>query len=165
MLQWKATQSNFDLAREAQTSTKNMEAMTQAMHTIAHETKMEAVNMRIITLVTLFFLPGTFVSVSVALYLVAALGLTPIETLMSTPIVHYPEDQRIVNRDALNLFLAISLPLLAVTIITCFGLYKWHKARTAQARRRLEVCESGVWSDTVLHLKSLSKPVPTSSMV
>lgn len=142
-----------------------MEDMTQAMHTIAHETKMEAVNMRIITLVTLFFLPGTFVSVSVALYLVAALGLTPTETLMSTPIVHYPEDQRIVNRDALNLFLAISLPLLAVTIIACFGIYKWRKAQTAQAISRFEECESGHCSDTVLQLKSLSKHAPRISMV
>lgn len=164
MLQWKATQSNFDLAQEAQTSTKNMEAMTQAMHTIAHETKMEAVNMRIITLVTLFFLPGTFVSVSVALYLVAAFGLTPMETLMSTPIVHYPDDQRIVNRDALSLFLAISLPLLAFTIITCYALYKWHKARVARSRR-LEECGSGIWSDTVLQLKNLTKHAPRISMV
>jgi hypothetical protein len=83
MLQWKSAQFNSQLAARAQTSAENMEAMTQAMHTIAHETKMEAANMRIITLVTLFFLPGTFVSVSVALCLVAALRLTPVETLMS----------------------------------------------------------------------------------
>jgi hypothetical protein len=41
-----------------------MEKMTGAMHTLAHQTRLEATNMRIITLVTLFFLPGTFVSVS-----------------------------------------------------------------------------------------------------
>jgi len=34
------------------------------MHTLARKTKSEAVSMRIITLVTLFFLPGTFLSVS-----------------------------------------------------------------------------------------------------
>ena len=165
MLQWKATQSNLDLAQDAQTSTKNMETMTQAMHTIAYDTKMEAVNMRIITLVTLFFLPGTFVSVSAALYLVAALGLTPMETLMSTPIVHYPDDQRIINRDALNLFIAISIPLLAITIITCYGLYKWHRARMARSMRRIEECESGIWSDTVLHLKTLARHAPRVSKV
>jgi hypothetical protein len=66
MLQWKNAQLNFFLAQRAQTSATNMERMTEAMHTIAHQTKMEAANMRIITLVTLFFLPGTFVSVSAA---------------------------------------------------------------------------------------------------
>lgn len=41
-----------------------MEAMTEAMHHIAVKTKQETVSMRVITLVTLFFLPGTFISVS-----------------------------------------------------------------------------------------------------
>ena len=38
--------------------------MTEAMHLIAVKTKEETVSMRVITLVTLFFLPGTFISVS-----------------------------------------------------------------------------------------------------
>lgn len=41
-----------------------MEDVTVSMQKIADETKQEAINMRIITLVTLVFLPGTFVSVS-----------------------------------------------------------------------------------------------------
>ena len=41
-----------------------MENMTRQMHKIAVKTEKETVSMRIITLVTLFFLPGTFVSVS-----------------------------------------------------------------------------------------------------
>lgn len=134
-----------------------MEVMTEAMHTIAHETKMEAANMRIITLVTLFFLPGTFVSVSVVLYLMVALGLTPVETLMSTPIVHYPDDQRIVNRDALKLFLAISLPLLAVTIITWYALYHWHKARRAGPERELEQCQTRLASHQSLDCQEVCK--------
>lgn len=69
MLQWQNAQLNFDLAQRAQTSATNMERMTEAMHEIAHQTKMEAANMRIITLVTLFFLPGTFVSVGHAVLL------------------------------------------------------------------------------------------------
>lgn len=47
-----------------QQSTENMEVMTKDMHIIAQKTKQETVSMRIITLVTLFFLPGTFISVS-----------------------------------------------------------------------------------------------------
>jgi hypothetical protein len=52
------------LAEKAQESAENMESMTREMHTIAQKTKIETVSMRIITLVTLFFLPGTFISVS-----------------------------------------------------------------------------------------------------
>jgi Mg2+ and Co2+ transporter CorA len=43
--------------------TKNMQDMTQDMQELTRKTKQETVSMRIITLVTLFFLPGTFISV------------------------------------------------------------------------------------------------------
>lgn len=55
--------TNLLLARETQQSALRMEAMTREMQAIAHKTKAETVSMRIITLVTLFFLPGTFISV------------------------------------------------------------------------------------------------------
>jgi hypothetical protein len=41
-----------------------MEQLTDSMHVIAKKTERETVSMKIITLVTLFFLPGTFISVS-----------------------------------------------------------------------------------------------------
>jgi hypothetical protein len=56
-------ESSKILAQKAQESAYHMEVMTQDMHEIARKTKQEAVSMRIITLVTLFFLPGTFISV------------------------------------------------------------------------------------------------------
>ncbi|GAB7323066.1 hypothetical protein MBLNU13_g05583t1 [Cladosporium sp. NU13] len=139
-LQWRSSQTDSHLAHRAQLSAENMEVMTEAMHTIAHETKMEAANMRIITLVTLFFLPGTFVS-----------------TLMSTPIVHFPDEQRIVNLDALKLFLAISLPLLAVTIVTWYALYYWHKARRAEPERELEQCQTRLASPQFLDCQEVHK--------
>ena len=51
------------LAGKAHESTCNMETVTREMHIIAQKTKQETVSMRVITLVTLFFLPGTFISV------------------------------------------------------------------------------------------------------
>ncbi|KAL8831871.1 MAG: hypothetical protein Q9191_000623 [Dirinaria sp. TL-2023a] len=45
-------------------STKNMMSMTDDMNDIARKTKIETVSMKVITVVTLFFLPGTFISVS-----------------------------------------------------------------------------------------------------
>ena len=40
-----------------------MEDMTKDMNKLALQTKEETVSMKIITLVTLFYLPGTFISV------------------------------------------------------------------------------------------------------
>jgi hypothetical protein len=57
------------LAERAQQSAVKMESMTERMYEIADKTKQETVSMRIITLVTLFFLPGTFISVSSNPYL------------------------------------------------------------------------------------------------
>lgn len=120
-----------------------MERMTEAMHTIAHQTKMEAANMRIITLVTLFFLPGTFVSVRIANNFYNAFQLIKKQTLMSTPIVHYPDDQRIINHDALLLFLAMALPLLVITVVVWLGLY-WHKKRTEERERLAQSIQAAV---------------------
>lgn len=43
--------------------------MTNEMSGIARKTKTETVSMKIITLVTLFFLPGTFIAVSLSFFL------------------------------------------------------------------------------------------------
>src|ERR1700684_4113998 len=51
--------------------TRNMETLTKEMNELAKKTKQETVSMRIITLVTLFFLPGTFISVGACLMLFA----------------------------------------------------------------------------------------------
>jgi hypothetical protein len=63
-MNYRSTEASMMLAKRAQQSTENMEVMTKDMHIIAQKTKQETVSMRIITLVTLFFLPGTFISVS-----------------------------------------------------------------------------------------------------
>ena len=42
--------------------------MTENMSEIARKTKTETVSMKIITLVTLFFLPGTFISVGLFIF-------------------------------------------------------------------------------------------------
>jgi len=56
-------ESNKLLAQRAQASQEHMEKMTDYMSALAEKTQQETVSMRIITLVTLFFLPGTFISV------------------------------------------------------------------------------------------------------
>lgn len=47
-----------------------MEEMTARMQEIANRTEKETVSMRVITLVTMFFLPGTFISVNTPINIV-----------------------------------------------------------------------------------------------
>lgn len=55
---------DYQNTRANKYSTKSMVTMTEDMNDIARKTKIETVSMKVITLVTLFFLPGTFISVS-----------------------------------------------------------------------------------------------------
>jgi hypothetical protein len=64
ILNKQAIETSKALTKRAQISTERMELVTDSMHEIAKKTKQETVSMKIITLVTLFFLPGTFISVS-----------------------------------------------------------------------------------------------------
>ena len=64
IFQYQSMESSKILASKAQESAVNMEEITKDMHVIAQKTKQETISMRIITFVTLFFLPGTFISVS-----------------------------------------------------------------------------------------------------
>jgi len=50
-------------SEKAEASTREIHSMTEEMNALTQKTKQETVSMRIITLVTLFFLPGTFISV------------------------------------------------------------------------------------------------------
>jgi Mg2+ and Co2+ transporter CorA len=56
-------QTSAAFAQRAQQSADHMETMTTEMHEIAKKTKQETVSMRVITTVTLFFLPATFIAV------------------------------------------------------------------------------------------------------
>jgi hypothetical protein len=58
-------EANRLLTKHAQESAERMEDMTKEMNRVALKTKDETVSMKIITLVTLFYLPGTFMSVRV----------------------------------------------------------------------------------------------------
>jgi hypothetical protein len=73
-------EANLLLAKRAHQSAKRMEDMTQEMSLVAEKTKQETVSMKIITLVTLFFLPGTFISVRISIP--SACSVTPIPSFL-----------------------------------------------------------------------------------
>ncbi|KAK5695171.1 hypothetical protein LTR97_008677 [Elasticomyces elasticus] len=122
ILSYESMEANRQLAEKASISAENMEMLAQ-------KTKLEAVSMRIITLVTLFFLPGTFIS-----------------TLMSTPIVTFapgsssPSDSNI-STGALGFYVAISLPLMALTFLSWYAVYWWENRKERQRHQSLRLPE------------------------
>lgn len=124
ILEYRNTEASKLLATKAQQSSENMEFMTKDMHIIAQKTKQETVSMRIITLVTLFFLPGTFIS-----------------TIMSTDIVRFEKDNagkssKIFQLGAIQLYLAITLPLTFLVFVAWYGVYWWVDKKEVVNRRR-----------------------------
>ena len=119
-------EASKDIAGKAHESTQNMENITREMHIIAQKTKQETVSMRIITLVTLFFLPGTFISVCRTTS-PQNLANGP-QTLMSTSIfrpTYTGQFGTTVESGALKLYIVISLPLVVVTLLAWYGVYWW----------------------------------------
>lgn len=110
------------------------------MEVIAQETKRETVSMRVITLVTLFFLPGTFISVGTIL----SRFVMPLiqQTLMSTPIVTFEAgspsiSHGTISAGALGFFVAVSIPLMVVTVLAWWASYWWEDRRERKEQRRL----------------------------
>ncbi|KAL9108231.1 MAG: hypothetical protein Q9227_006969 [Pyrenula ochraceoflavens] len=113
IVEYQSMQANKMFAIEAQRSAGRMEDMTQKMQNLTLKTTLETVLMRIITVVTVFFLPPTFVS-----------------TLMSTDIVKYdPKNASITaggaSLGAVKLFLTLTFSLMIVTFGAATGLYWW----------------------------------------
>ena len=64
IIDYQSMEASKWLAIKAQESSNKMEDMTRRMERIAEQTQKETVSMKVITVITLIFLPGTFVSVS-----------------------------------------------------------------------------------------------------
>ncbi|KAL9604133.1 MAG: hypothetical protein Q9219_000721 [cf. Caloplaca sp. 3 TL-2023] len=89
-------------------STRGMVSMTVDMNDIARKTKIETVSMKVITLVTLVFLPGTFISTD-----------KPRHT-QRDPYIHLTP---------LQFFLTLSLPLTLITILIWATVHQLEKHR------------------------------------
>ena len=132
--------------------TRHMEKLTQEMNELALKTTRETVSMRIITLVTLFFLPGTFISVGSYLMLMAKerkfrlflphQTLTGCQTIMSTDIVQFENSNgggpgpKVFQSDALKLYIYITLPLMVLTFAAWGVIYKLENRKAEKKRRK-----------------------------
>jgi hypothetical protein len=119
-------------------ATEEMERLTESMHKIGMNAQKEAIAMRIITVVTLIFLPATFVSVSVLIYK-GRRFVNDLQTFFSTDIIKYQNQQDSSSNStttpstapymgsfspiALNRWLQVSLPLSALTLGLGFLFY------------------------------------------
>jgi len=64
ILEYNNVQASNELAVRSQGSAEEVRKLTSSMHDIARKTEEETMSMKVITVVTLFYLPATFVSVS-----------------------------------------------------------------------------------------------------
>lgn len=127
-------------AEKAQVSADNMEKMTAHMHGIAAKTEQETVSMKVVTYVTLFFLPGTFVSVRNCRSHTdgpTADMFSP-QTLMSTDIIKYSLDNngaltRQFSFGCLKIYLYVTLPMMAATFFASW-LFRVYENRVFQRR-------------------------------
>jgi len=134
-----------------ETMTSNMEQLTREMNELAQKTTQETVSMRIITLVTLFFLPGTFISVGSCLILIAKKStfwhtfcyrlLIVCQTIMSTDIVRFESSSggpgpEVFEADALKLYAYISIPMMVLTFAAWYLIYKWETWKAEKKKRK-----------------------------
>jgi len=135
-MEWRSTEAIKMISKQCHTSTEHMESMTVEMRELAVKTKQETVSMRIITLVTLFFLPGTFISVSQRPRRGSCFSVltADLQTLMSTDIVRFDHSKEMFSMAALKLFLAISLPMMFLTFVAWYAVY-WYVNNRARFQR------------------------------
>jgi hypothetical protein len=124
---------------QTQTAEK-MEGLTRCTYSVGVSAQKEAIVMRIITVVTLFYLPATFVSVGRSIgYRGEPITNSP-PTFFSTDVVKYQSGDAAGGNSlsanssgssfsgvAMNRWLQVSLPLTAITIVAAFIAYHWAK--------------------------------------
>ena len=130
-----------------------MEHLTKSTFFVGVSSQNEAINMRIITLVTLIFLPATFVSVCAALSVKEREADVLHQTFFGTDVIKY---QTSGNQEgssgssktftgsfssvAMARWLQVTLPLTLLTCIAAWRIYVWEKQR--QERQRAETLAS-----------------------
>lgn len=126
ILQYQSMRTGEFFSESAQKSAITMEQLTKKMGIIAVQTKHETVSMHVITGLTLVFLPGTFVAVRhdvPSFHILVSSLLTKRQTFFSSDIVDFQKGKGTdnigdwgVSIPALKLFLAMCIPLMAITL-------------------------------------------------
>lgn len=118
---------NYNSLEMSKTSAISTQRLTEKMEGMSAQAVKETMMMRVIAVLTILFLPGTFISVSQQALWTASANKS--QTLMSTDIVKHDPDTRnlIIGRfspGALWLYIALTLPLTTVTMLAYVAVYK-----------------------------------------
>ncbi|KAI0905711.1 hypothetical protein F4823DRAFT_119410 [Ustulina deusta] len=114
---------NIVLQQSQMHTAARQERLADSMWQFAERGQKETIAMRTITIITLLYLPPTFVS-----------------TFFSTDVVKYQgngEDQVHFSQEALSSFLYVTIPLWVITLLVVAFYYKWESWRREQLARGL----------------------------
>jgi len=136
ILQHRSSKASEFYAKESRESAARMEIMTVKMQDLAMKTKQETVSMRVITTVTLFFLPATFIAVS-DWYHMLNTRTKAFQTFMSTDILNFEHGKQDLQMQGLRLYLMIALPATALTFVAWYFIYYFAR-REARSNDRSE---------------------------
>ncbi|KAK4203599.1 hypothetical protein QBC40DRAFT_21121 [Triangularia verruculosa] len=123
-----------DFTADMHRSTLNMEQVTGSMHIIAQKTEKDTTSMHIITMVTLVFLPGTFVAVRLGLpALIASTFATLLtfgQTFFGSGLFQWDQENPLTSKpiwkgELFALFAEICFPLMGATIFIWYFVYYW----------------------------------------
>lgn len=117
-------------------------ASTDKMEDLTRKTKHETVSMHVITILTLFFLPATFVSVRLALSTMlswlSGIILTGHKTFFSSGVIDFEHGQStgdmgywVVRWGALKLFVTVCMPLTGLVLLVWAVTYFLSRRRQA----------------------------------
>jgi hypothetical protein len=117
-----------------------MEILTVNMQNIGVLAQKEAIAVRIITVLTLIYLPATFVSVSIKIASSSRTWLTNPKSFFSTDVIKYQNQNQGSSQDprdsyssfsklAMFRWLQVALPLTAITLLLGWLGYKWTERR------------------------------------
>lgn len=148
-------------------ATESRESLTTSMYNLGVLSQTEAATMRVVTVLTMLYLPATFVSVSLSDFFRPQLAYY-LQTFFSTDVVHY-QNQGQNNNDsgnssfnstessgetsfsvlAMERWIEVTLPLTLVTVLIAWWLYDRSKKRIQQI--------TGIEGALPLHQKPLWK--------
>lgn len=101
-----------------------------------HKTGLDAVVMKVITVVTLIYLPMTFVSTFFSTDVVKYQSDSPATSpAAASGVESARQDVEQVSKLALRRFFTISIPLMVLTFLLAWGWYRWESRRINRKER------------------------------
>lgn len=140
------------MTQEMHEATIKMEKMTKSMHKVAERTERETASMHIITLVTLIFLPGTFIAVRLGMPTLKLRKftdhLTFDQTFLGSGMFQWdqnqPEAMPTWKPEFFALFAKVCFPFMAVIGLIWICAYWWTTRHGGKKHTEINDEESGI---------------------